>query len=73
MQPYVMSENLFIGYIGNGTYCVEPVRQESAFLLLSQGVAIVKIPSDGNRGFPIAMSGVRKKFHSCDKIIFKKN
>lgn len=46
------------GFIGNGTYCIEPVRQESAFLLLSQGVAIVKIPADGKRGFPIAMSGV---------------
>ncbi|XP_031633983.1 nidogen [Contarinia nasturtii] len=46
------------GYIGNGTYCIEPIRQESAFLLLSQGVAIVKIPSDGNRVFPIAMSGM---------------
>lgn len=58
IETYV--EN-FSGYIGNGTYCTEPFRQEHAFLLLSQGVAIVKFPLNGNRGSPIAMAGVRRK------------
>lgn len=53
----------FSGFIGNGTYCTEPFRQEHAFLLLSQGVAIVKFPLNGNRGSPIAMAGVRRKLH----------
>lgn len=57
----------FQGYIGNGTYCTEPFRQDHAFLLLSQGVAIVKFPTDSNRGSPIAMSGVR---YSITKLCF---
>lgn len=46
------------GFIGNGTYCHEPIRQESGFLLLSQGIAAVKIPFDGKGGSPIATSSV---------------
>lgn len=60
------------GFIGNGTYCTEPFRQEHAFLLLSQGVAIIKFAIDepGNRGSPIAMSNVRWIFQYCFSSIY---
>lgn len=48
----------FLGFIGNGSHCEEPVRHESGFLLLSQGVATVKLPFDGKRGTPISMANV---------------
>lgn len=48
----------FEGFIGNGTFCQEPIRQETGFLLLSQGVAIVKVPFEGTGGSPIATSSV---------------
>lgn len=48
---------------------MEPFRQEHAFLLLSQGVAITKFAIDepGNRGSPIATSSVRLNFM---KLVF---
>lgn len=42
--------------MGNGTHCSEVPRLDSGFLIISQGVAIVKVPFDGKKGQPIAMS-----------------
>lgn len=46
------------GFIGNGSVCSKPPTLESGFLLLSQGVATVRIPFDGKRGQPVSMSNV---------------
>lgn len=46
------------GYIGNGSYCHEPIRPDEGFLVLSQGVAIVKLPFHAKIGTPVAMSSV---------------
>lgn len=51
-----------LGFIGNGSHCEEPIRQGSGFLLLSQGVATVKIPFSGRPGIPISMAGVRMRY-----------
>lgn len=48
-----------IGFIGNGSHCEVPIRHGVGFLLLSQGVATVKIPFSGRPGVPISMAGVR--------------
>lgn len=48
-----------LGFIGNGSYCAPPPRYDSGFLLLSQGVAAVRIPFDGKRGRPVTMMSVR--------------
>lgn len=53
------------GYTGNGTYCTEPPRYESGFLLISQGVATVRVPFDGKRGKPVSMSSVIFTYFYC--------
>lgn len=46
---------IFLGFIGNGSYCTEPPKLESGFLIVSQGVATVKVPLNGNkRGAPVS-------------------
>lgn len=52
------------GFIGNGSVCTKPPRLDSGFLLLSQGVATVRIPFDGKRGQPVSMSNVTKIVNS---------
>ncbi|KAG4067397.1 hypothetical protein HA402_011951, partial [Bradysia odoriphaga] len=47
-----------VGFIGNGSVCSKPPSLESGFLLLSQGVATVRIPFDGKRGQPVSMSNM---------------
>uniref|UniRef100_A0A1B0DDW6 Uncharacterized protein n=1 Tax=Phlebotomus papatasi TaxID=29031 RepID=A0A1B0DDW6_PHLPP len=44
------------GYIGNGTLCEEIQRHETGFLLISQGVAVVRVPFTAQRGRPVSMS-----------------
>lgn len=51
-----------IGFIGNGSHCEEPIRQGAGFLLLSQGVATVKIPFTGRPGIPISMASVSRLY-----------
>jgi len=40
---------LLLGFIGNGTVCKEPPKLETGFLIVSQGVASVKIPLSGSK------------------------
>lgn len=47
------------GYVGNGSHCEPPVHHDAEFLLLSQGVAIVKVPLNGKPGIPLSMANVR--------------
>jgi nidogen (entactin) len=45
----------FEGFVGNGSYCNEPPKLETGFLIVSQGVAIVKVPLNSNkRGVPVS-------------------
>ncbi|XP_059616809.1 nidogen [Phlebotomus argentipes] len=44
------------GYIGNGTFCAEVQQHETGFLLISQGVAVVRVPFSATRGRPVSMS-----------------
>ncbi|XP_055547444.1 nidogen [Wyeomyia smithii] len=44
------------GFIGNGTVCKTAPRLDSGFLLISQGVATVKVPFSGTRGVPVTMA-----------------
>lgn len=74
-RVFFQINSIWTGYIGNGTYCTEPYRQDGTFLLLSQGVAILKFATDQatSRGSPIAMSGVRSTTISLgifDQFIF---
>lgn len=55
------------GFIGNGSVCTKPPTLESGFLLLSQGVATVRIPFDGKRGQPVSMSNVGIENDSVDE------
>lgn len=49
----------FSGFIGNGSVCKEPPKLESGFLIVSQGVAAVKIPLSGNkRGVPVSTASM---------------
>uniref|UniRef100_A0A1Q3FIC5 Putative low-density lipoprotein receptor n=1 Tax=Culex tarsalis TaxID=7177 RepID=A0A1Q3FIC5_CULTA len=43
-------------YIGNGSVCSTAPRLDSGFLLISQGVANVKVPFSGTRGLPVTMA-----------------
>lgn len=49
---------LLLGFIGNGSHCAEPPRYDFGFLLLSQGVATIRVPFNGKRGKPVTMSSV---------------
>lgn len=44
------------GFIGNGSTCNSAPRLDSGFLLISQGVANVRVPISGTRGVPVAMA-----------------
>lgn len=44
------------GFIGNGSVCNTAPRLDSGFLLISQGVATVKLPIKGGRGVPVTMA-----------------
>lgn len=44
------------GFIGNGSICNTAPRLDSGFLLISQGVANVRVPFNGARGVPVAMA-----------------
>lgn len=44
------------GFRGNGTVCQPLPKYDNGFLLISQGVAVVKVPFDGRPGRPTAMS-----------------
>uniref|UniRef100_A0A1B0GHS0 Putative nidogen n=1 Tax=Lutzomyia longipalpis TaxID=7200 RepID=A0A1B0GHS0_LUTLO len=44
------------GFIGNGTHCAEVQQHETGFLLISQGVAVVRVPFSAQRGRPVSMS-----------------
>lgn len=47
------------GFIGNGSSCKEPPKLETGFLIVSQGVAAVKIPLSGNkRGTPVSTASM---------------
>lgn len=47
------------GYTGNGSFCQLPPKLESGFLIVSQGVAAVKIPLEGNkRGTPVSTASM---------------
>lgn len=51
------------GFVGNGSYCNEPPKLETGFLIVSQGVAAVKFPLSGSRrGVPVsaAMMYIKK-------------
>ncbi|XP_058453091.1 nidogen [Malaya genurostris] len=44
------------GFIGNGSICRTAPRLDSGFLIISQGVANVKLPISGTRGIPLTMA-----------------
>lgn len=44
------------GFIGNGSACSEVPKHENGFLLISQGVAVVRVPFNGVGGRPTSMS-----------------
>lgn len=44
------------GFRGNGTVCQALPKYDDGFLLISQGVAVVKVPFDGRPGRPTSMS-----------------
>ncbi|GAB0089199.1 Nidogen [Sergentomyia squamirostris] len=44
------------GFTGNGSHCEEVQQHETGFLLISQGVAVVRVPFSGHRGRPVSMS-----------------
>jgi nidogen (entactin) len=49
----------FPGFIGNGSVCKEPPKLETGFLIVSQGVAAVKIPLSGSkRGTPVSTASM---------------
>lgn len=52
--------NLFFqGFTGNGSVCKEPPKLEVGFLIISQGVATVKIPLSGSkRGTPVSTASM---------------
>lgn len=52
----IQSNIKFIGFIGNGSICNEAQKIEDGFLLISQGVATVKVPFNGKSGRPISMA-----------------
>lgn len=44
------------GFLGNGSHCKEISQHESGFLLISQGVVILRLPLDGKLGKPISVA-----------------
>lgn len=60
----------YSGFIGNGSICSEPPRHESGFLLLSQGIAVARVPLNGKGpGRPVAMSSVSSTKGNCETRI----
>lgn len=50
---------IFLGFTGNGSVCKEPPKLEVGFLIISQGVAAVKIPLSGSkRGLPVSTASM---------------
>ncbi|KAH8320608.1 hypothetical protein KR067_005779 [Drosophila pandora] len=46
------------GFYGNGSVCLERQQHESDFLLVSQGVVIVRVPLNGRQVLPIAVASM---------------
>ncbi|KAH8401667.1 hypothetical protein KR009_007215 [Drosophila setifemur] len=46
------------GFYGNGSVCVERQQHESDFLIVSQGVVIVKVPLNGRHVVPITVASM---------------
>lgn len=46
------------GYLGNGTNCRERPTHDSGFLLISQGVVIVRVPFNGKQSRPISVASM---------------
>ncbi|XP_055916936.1 nidogen [Eupeodes corollae] len=46
------------GYLGNGTICRERPTYDSGFLLISQGVVIVRVPFNGKQSRPISVASM---------------
>lgn len=46
------------GYLGNGTICRERPTYDSGFLLVSQGVVIVRVPFNGKQSRPISVASL---------------
>jgi len=44
-----------LGFIGNGSICTQPPKHETGFLIVSQGVATVKVSLSANkRSVPVS-------------------
>lgn len=46
------------GFYGNGSHCIERQQHDSGFLLVSQGVVIVRIPLNGKNVRPISVASM---------------
>uniref|UniRef100_A0A182JJM2 Nidogen n=1 Tax=Anopheles atroparvus TaxID=41427 RepID=A0A182JJM2_ANOAO len=44
------------GFLGNGSVCNTAHRLDDGFLLISQGVANIRVPLNGGRSFPVTMA-----------------
>ncbi|XP_035915634.1 nidogen [Anopheles stephensi] len=44
------------GFIGNGSVCNTAHRLDDGFLLISQGVANIRVPLNGGQGYPVTMA-----------------
>uniref|UniRef100_A0A182XKY2 Nidogen n=1 Tax=Anopheles quadriannulatus TaxID=34691 RepID=A0A182XKY2_ANOQN len=44
------------GFIGNGSVCNTAHRLDDGFLLISQGVANIRVPLNGGLGYPVTMA-----------------
>lgn len=58
---------VFVGFVLQGDICVELPRFDTGFLLLGQGLAIVRVPLNGGKGYPVTMSSVSHSIYrlSC--------
>ena len=46
---------ILLGFIGNGSICTQPPKHETGFLIVSQGVATVKVSLSANkRSVPVS-------------------
>lgn len=54
----IIQRNLFVGFIEQDRDCVPLPAFESGFLLLGQGMAIVRVPLDGRPAYPVTTSSV---------------
>lgn len=52
------NSNLFLGFIAQDRDCLPLPSFESGFLLLGQGMAIVRVPLDGRPAYPVTTSSV---------------